>query len=462
MHIPLTPPDTTAVLAGLAPEQMVRLLGQGGAPSPLVNGAYLHWDELRHRAPPDGLTHEQWWVRVKLARQVQYKQLPLFDKNGQPFVISVPETVQIDLHHIDRDAAGQIAAANATSPANGSHRDRYLMHSLIEEAITSSQLEGASTTRRVAEQMLREGRRPRDTSERMIFNNFRAMEMIRSMRDEAITPERVLEIHRLVSEGTLDDPGEAGRFRQDDEVEVRDRQDNRLLHKPPRWQELPERLERLCAFANLPENSTPYIHPVLRAILLHFMIGYDHPFADGNGRTARALFYWAMAKSGYWLVEFISISHFLRQAPGRYVRAYLHTETDDNDATYFAIHQLTTMRKAIDAVHAYLTRKSEEQRQTEHLMARSGALRARLNHRQTTLLTHALRHPGEEYRVDSHQRTHGVVHQTARADLLGLEALGLLVRSKIGNAFHFTPIRDLRERIEALAAVPTTQTTNQG
>lgn len=234
MHIPLSPPDTTAILAGLAPDQMIRLLGHGGPPSPLVNGAYLHWDELRHRAPPDGLTHEQWWVRVKLARQVQYKQLPLLDKTGQPFVISVPETIQIDLHHIDRDAAGQIAAANATSPANGEHRDRYLMHSLIEEAITSSQLEGASTTRRVAEQMLREGRRPRDTSERMIFNNFRAMEMIRSMRDEAISPERILEIHRLVSEGTLDDPSEAGRFRQDDGVEVRDRQDNRLLHQPPR------------------------------------------------------------------------------------------------------------------------------------------------------------------------------------------------------------------------------------
>ena len=78
-----------------------------------MGGAYLHWDELRHRAPPDGLTHEQWWVRVKLARQVQYKQLPLLDKHGQPFVISVPETVQIDLHHIDRDAAGQIAAVES-------------------------------------------------------------------------------------------------------------------------------------------------------------------------------------------------------------------------------------------------------------------------------------------------------------------------------------------------------------
>ena len=449
MHIPLTPPEVTAIMAGLAPDQLLALFGQGGAPSPLVNGAYLHWDEIRHRTPPDGLSHEQWWVRIKLARLSQYKQLPLLGKAGQPFVISVPENAQIELHHIDRDAAGQIAAAG---PMHGEHRDRYLIHSLIEEAITSSQLEGASTTRRVAEQMLREGRKPRDASEKMIFNNFKAMALIRDIRDEAISPERILEIHRIVTEGTLENAEEAGRLRQDDEISVRDRQDNSLLHQPPCWPELPERLERLCAFANQPESTAPYVHPVLRAILLHFMIGYDHPFADGNGRTARALFYWAMARSGYWLMEFVSISHFLRQAPNQYVRAYLHTESDDNDTTYFAIHQLATLRKAIAALHDYLNRKTSEQTQTERLMAHSVELRARLNHRQITLLTHALRHPGEEYRIDSHQRTHGVVYQTARSDLLALEALNLLLKAKAGNAYLFIAPADLRGKIERLAA----------
>lgn len=448
MHIPLTPPDAIAILASLTPAQLGALFQGESEVSPLVNGRYLHWDELRHRPSPQHLSHEHWWVRLKLARQGQYKLLPLLDKSGKPFVLGVPEPAQIALHRIDRDAAGQIATA---SPMHGEHRDRYLMHSLIEEAITSSQLEGASTTRRVAEQMLREGRRPRDVSESMIFNNFRAMEVIRQMRDDPITPERILELHRIVTEGTLDNPAEAGCLRRDDEVSVRDRQDNTLLHQPPAWQELPERLERLCAFANQPEASSPYIHPVLRAILLHFMIGYDHPFADGNGRTARALFYWAMAKSGYWLVEFISISHFLRQAPSQYVRAYLHTETDDNDTTYFALHQLETIQQAITALHAYLERSTQEQRQTERLLAQSNALRNQLNHRQITLLNHALRHPGESYRVDKHQRTHGVVYQTARNDLLVLESLGLLRRSKQGNAYIFTPVPNLQTEIEQLA-----------
>ncbi len=51
-----------------------------------------------------------------------------------------------------------------------------------------------------------------------------------------------------------------------------------------------------------------FIHPVIRAILLHFMLAYDHPFVDGTGRTARALFYWSMAHQGYWLMDFISIT----------------------------------------------------------------------------------------------------------------------------------------------------------
>lgn len=453
MHIPLSPPSLQDLLAALQPEQVMAVFGAGDPSSPLAGGRYLHWDELRHRPPPGDLSLEHWWLRLKIARQSQYKELPLLDKSGQPFVICVPEPAQIDLHHIDRDATGHIILGEAITDA---HRDRYLMRSLIEEAITSSQLEGAATTRRVAEQMLRDGRRPRDLSEKMIFNNFRAMQIIRELRAEAMTPERILELHRAVTEGTLDNPAEAGRLRTDDEVIVRDRQDNTVLHQPPAWQELPERLDRLCAFANADEKSTPFVHPVLRAILLHFMIGYDHPFADGNGRTARALFYWSMAKSGYWLTEFISISEFLRQAPGQYVKAYLHSETDDNDATYFALHQLATMRKAIQALLDYLERTASEQRQTERLLAKSADLRRQLNHRQMALLTHALKHPDEEYRVSSHQRTHGVVYQTARADLLQLSELGLLKQWQAGKAYVFSAPEDLRQRLTQLAKLPAT------
>lgn len=443
MKLPDHPPNASDLLATLSPAMMRQILERQAGP--LVKDAYLHWDELRHRDPPEGLTHEQWWQGIKWGRQGLMQPLPLRDKAGHAFVFGSPEPVQIDLHHIDQDAAGRILSA--TQPATPAHRDDYLLRSLIEEAITSSQLEGASTTRKVAAAMLREGRPPRDRSERMIFNNFRTMRAIQGFKDEPLSPARLLEIHRLVTEGTLDDPKDAGRLRQSDDIRVVDTENGATLHQPPTHNELPDRLKRLCAFANADEDQRPFVHPVLRAILLHFMIGYDHPFADGNGRTARAVFYWSMLRSGYWLAEFISISHILRRAPAQYGRAYLFTESDGGDTTYFLIHQLATIRKAITSLHDYLARKAKEQRGLERLLSESPFLKGSLNHRQKALLTHALKHPGASYRVDGHQRTHAVVYQTARADLLGLVSLGLLKQTKEGRAFVFYAPEDLPRRM---------------
>lgn len=446
MKIPLTPPSWTNTIANLPPEAISKVLAES---SPLVNGEYLHWDELRHRNPPNGLTVEEWWAAVKAARTGMSQALPLAAKNTDTFRASMPESVLIHLHHIDKDAAGKIQSAKEVTTSE--NRERYLFQSMVEEAITSSQLEGASTTRRVAEDMLREGRKPRDHSEHMIFNNFQAMDFISKIKHESISPQRIFELHSLITEGTLDDPKDAGCLRKTNDIHVADVRDGTILHQPPHYEELPKRLERLCEFANANEDTKPFVHPVVRAILLHFMIGYDHPFVDGNGRTARALFYWAMARNGYWLMKFLSISHFLRKAPAQYVRAYLHTETDDNDTTYFLLHQLDVIRKAITGLHDYLARKVAEQQHTDKLLAGASKLKSRLNHRQLALLTHALKNPGESYKIEAHQRSHSVVYQTARSDLLTLAELQLLDKQKQGRGFVFFAPTDLQQRIEKLS-----------
>ena len=298
--------------------------------------------------------------------------------------------------------------------------------------------------------MLRSGRRPRDRSERMILNNYQVMERIRELKDVPFTVDRILELHSIVSEGTLDDPGAVGRFRKPEErISVMEPTHTIKLHEPPKAETLPDRIGRLCAFANQHDREQAFVHPVIRAILIHFMLGYDHPFVDGNGRTARALFYWSMARSGYWLMEYLSISRLLRQAPARYARAYLHTETDDNDATYFIIHQLTVIEQAIEALHEYLGRKMAEQHSAETRLRHAPALRDSLNHRQLALMSHALRHEGHGYTVKSHQRSHQVSTQTARTDLLHLAELGLLTQRKRGRAFVFYAPSDLAERIES-------------
>ena len=218
-----------------------------------------------------------------------------------------------------------------------------------------------------------------------------------------------------------------------------------VFHDPPRAAELPVRLEAMCDFAN---GNTPgfFIHPVVRAIILHFWLAYDHPFVDGNGRTARALFYWSMLHNGCWLFEFISISNILRKAPIEYGRSFLFTESDDNDLTYFIVAQTKVIRKAITELHAYIDRKTAEVRELEtHLRALN-----LFNHRQADIVRHALTHPYQHYTIGSHQRSHNVVYQTARTDLLDLKSRGVLDQSQRGKQLIFTVPKDLPARLHKL------------
>jgi Fic family protein len=404
---------------------------------------YPHWDKLRRLSLPTDLSREEWWAVIKLGRLRGLKPLPLVDKNGRPFQFNVPDDVAEQLHEIDMSAGGNVGMAEAVP--NVQVRDQYLVSSLIQEAITSSQLEGAVTTREVAKEMLRTGRPPRDRSEQMILNNFMTMQRIRQLRSEALSPKIVFEIHRLVTHDTLDKPDAAGRLRRPDENVCLEDQYGEVFHAPPDANELPDRLRIMCDFANcvLPDY---FIHPAVRSMLLHFWVGYDHPFFDGNGRTARALFYWSMLRHKYWFFEFISISDILRRAPAKYSRAFLYSETDDNDATYFLIHQAEVIRKAIISLHEYIDRKTKELQDTERLLRGW----EHLNHRQVALITHALRHPGTLYSVEGHQTSHNTVYETARRDLLGLQQFELIVRAKKGRGRTqlFAAAPDLRERIQ--------------
>lgn len=423
-----------------------RLILTGIGPDP--DGKYRHWDTLRHLAAPPPLTAEQYWAAIKLARLSIYQRLPLTDGRGDQFVYALPPSIQEQLHFVDRDAGRLIGAPSTLSDSET--RATFLLRSLIEEAITSSQLEGASTTRRVAKDMILAGRSPRNRSERMIMNNYHAMQHLRQIRNDPLTASHVLELQRILTEGTLDDETGAGRFRTAAEDIVIEDETGTLLHRPPPAAELRARLERLVSFAN-GTSSGGFMHPVVRAILVHFGLAYDHPFIDGNGRTARALFYWVMAREGYWLCEYVSISGILKKARAQYARSYLYTETDDNDATYFISYQLRTLNRAIKELHAYITRKTDEHRAVEDAMRRMKG-RATLNHRQLDLLSHALKYPRAEFTFRSHQTAHGVAYATARTDLQYLAKRRLLAHVRRGRKDIFTVPENLPAMLEERAS----------
>ena len=446
MKTPISPKSVSSLLEDYS-DELGRIFGV--AQGVTINGKYVHWDTLRHRPTPKGLNHEQWWLAIKLARRQQLRKTALRDLAGRPFVYMLPDSVHEGLHLIDSRASGLLGSQeNITNPEI---RDRFVISSLTEEAITSSQLEGASTTRKVAADMIRSGRRPKDRSERMIFNNYDAMHESRNLRSEPLTAEHVLRLHATLTHDTLDDPSAAGRIQKPEEqrVGVVDNATQRIVYQPPPAEELPRRLDEMIQFANGSDRGENFIHPVIRAILLHFWLAYEHPFEDGNGRTARALFYWAMLYHGYWLFEFVSISKLLKDAPAAYASAFLHTETDGNDLTYFVIHQIDVIRRAIAELDIYLEKKIAQVKRVERILKRA----TELNHRQMAFLGHAIRHPDAVYTIKSHQRSHNVAYATARADLFNLTELGLLDRSRSGGkTYVFIGPDDLENRLRTTAA----------
>lgn len=403
-------------------------------------GEYLHWDKLRRLPPPEDFTNEEWWWMLKTGRNFGRQQVPLRDKKNQPFSFSLVPKMFEALHHIDQRCAGNIAMPEQVM--NTATRDRYQINSLMEEAVTSSLLEGAAVTREKAREMLLSGRKPRDKGERMIVNNYLTMQHLRSIKDQPLTPKLVMEIHAMISRDALDKADAVGRLRRADEyIEVSDEYDN-VFHIPPSAPQLPQRMEAMCAFANDVEIRG-YLHPVIRAIVLHFWLAYDHPFVDGNGRTARALFYWAMLRGGFWLFEFISISQALLRSPTDYYRAFLHTETDENDLNYFILHQMQCIETSIQDLHAYLARKSTERKVVQERLKSLFWL----NQRQQALIIYALDHPAASFTFRGHQASHGISRMTARSDLLEIEKYGVLQSHITGRERHFTVPSDLEQRL---------------
>jgi Fic family protein len=440
MKMPGTPPKAEDLYEDLDPDKVSLLFSQ---PNFYVKGDYIHWDKLRHLTPPEGMTLNEWWLAIKWRRRSQATAIPLAGINGKAFQYLVPTQFMELLHKIDLGAGGTIEIPEPI--INPDTKERYYVHSLMEESITSSKLEGAATTRRVAKDMIRRNRKPRDKSERMILNNYLTMKRIGELKKEDLSKELVVEIYNLITKDTLSAPDAVNRFRKDEEKIIVGDDYGSVFHKPPPADQLEERMAAMCEFANC-KTPKAFIHPVIRSIILHFWLAYDHPFVDGNGRTARALFYWSMLRHGYWLFEYISISNIIHKVPARYGRSFLYTETDDNDLTYFIDFNLKVIHKAVQELHHYIERKTHELRVIERDL-RGIEL---FNHRQRDLISHAIRHPGYRYTIESHQTSHNVTHRTARLDLLDLKDRGLMSAEKIGRRWYFTPVPDMAEKMADL------------
>jgi len=405
-----------------------------------ANRDYLYWDRFKYLVP-EKMGAEEAWKLLRTFRDFNMKKISLQDKTGNFFKYWLPDCALEYLHEIDQDAGGFIPAESPF--VYSSEKKQYLMKSIVEEAIASSQIEGAVTTRKVAKEMFDSGRKPKDRSEQMIYNNYLTISKIKTLIDRPLTADLLKQLQGSMTRDTLDEPEHSGRFRisEDDPVRVYD-YDGNVLHDPPAPDKLDELIAQLCQFSN--EKEDEFIHPVIKAIILHFWVAYVHPFNDGNGRTARALFYWYMLKSRYWLFEYMSISRVIVKSRNQYYRSFLYSEIDSGDITYFIVYHLRAVSAAIKELKRYIDRKQSE----FTYAAQQWSNYPSLNYRQKDILKKALQDKSLTFSIKSHMQRYDVVHQTARADLIELHALGLLKKYKQGKTFYFSAAEDIEKKLQ--------------
>ncbi|KAF5087174.1 Fic/DOC family protein [anaerobic digester metagenome] len=393
------------------------------------NKTYLHWEELKWRELPVDPLYV--WILMKTLRKKDMKYVPFDDLQLK---YNLLDDFLEKLHFLDKSAAGSISSGLDSLPHD---RDQFIINSLMEEAIASSQLEGAAVTRTIAKKMLREKRKPITKDERMILNNYITMKRITQVKDEDLTPELILQIHKTITGGTLEDPNDEGRFRDNNEIRVFDMRGN-VLHTPPDFTSIEGLIEELCAFAN--NDDGQFIHPVIKGIILHFLLGYIHPFNDGNGRTARSIFYWYMLRKDYWLFEYMAVSRAIKDTKGQYKLAYQYTESDENDLTYFIRYNLAAVKTAVDNIQKYIEKKQRESRQALNILQKSEGLSLR----QAEIIKSLIKKPDKPITIKEIVETYRVAYGTARNDLFHLEKLGYLAKQKSGKEYIFI-FRGLRE-----------------
>ena len=281
-------------------------------------------------------------------------------------------------------------------------------------------MEGAATTRKVAKEMLRKQMIPRDKSQQMIHNNYQTIQFIVDHKNVPLTEDLLLQVHRLMTDKTMQHPDDAGRFRSNNEVVVENGITHEVVHIPPSYEEIPRFVGNLCRFFN-EKNSKQFVHPIIRGIIINFMISYVHPFPDGNGRTARAMFYWYMLKEGYWLTEYLSISRVIAQSKKSYEKAFLYTEADGMDIGYFVAYNLRVLEQSFKQLQNYIKRKQDEKKAAS-VYLRTGDF----NERQAQIIQMFAEDQATLITVKDLQIKFGISPTTAKSDIVGLLNKGIV------------------------------------
>lgn len=398
-----------------------------------VNADYLYWGKFKYLPMPRGFSKEEAWAYLKFSRLTSSERTLIKTKSGEYFTYSLMSSMYQIISYVDTYASGLISDVERVSKPK---MNQLLISGLSEEAIASSQIEGANTSRKVAKKMLMSQRKANNKDEQMIINNYQVMQRLQEWKDLDLSIEMIIEIQKNITRNTLEDSNDVGRIRNDsDNIAVMDKLTGDIIFTPPNKSFVLKELKSLVNFANLKDDKVNFVHPVIKASILHFWLAYLHPFADGNGRTARAIFYWYLLKNNYWLLQYISVSRIIKKSKKQYDDAFLYAEIDENDLTYFLKYQLKSVQLAIKEFISHYQKKLLKDKQIIKLSEQL----AGLNSRQISLLQDLNIDKDTQLDITTHKTKYQIAYETARKDLTELYSKEYLSQIRIKNKFYYIP-----------------------
>ena len=164
------------------------------------------------------------------------------------------------------------------------------------------------------------GNAPRNEEENRIYGMKRGLDFIADQQNE-ITEENLHQLYQISTGEYLpaEDKLLPDHFYRHDDVYIVGGEESR---KGLSDELLPQVMKQLIDFANV-EDDLNELH---KAAILHFAFAYYHPYFDGNGRTARLLHLWYLARHGYPAALFTPFSHYIAESKAAYYKAYERVE----------------------------------------------------------------------------------------------------------------------------------------
>lgn len=290
--------------------------------------------------------------------------------------------------------------------------EQAYQENIVLDSFHSATIEGARTTVDNVVKAMKE--RPKTKDDKMVVNSIKGYYYALNHPN---TIENLFELWRIVTEDVCDNQDKVGdRFRTG---MVFIGNETEIIHTPEKPDKLEEKITALYKYIDNSINHSDEDNVILAAMVYHFYFVYIHPYADGNGRTARIMMASIMHHQGYDKVGALPISRCINDRLNRY---------------YKSLEESEIVRKEGKAKYLDITPFLAEMLDILELAIQSAiASQNGLTKNEIMLLIKMKKHKGAEVKLEKCASILNISMDNASSLLNGMVTKGYL--EKVGNVY---------------------------